>query len=244
MGRAKTSSRLSRLDELVGVLKSGDVYVAADLALRLGVSKRTLMRDLDVLREKGYPIDADQGRGGGIWMNPHWGIGRLQLNYKEVIDLLLSLAIAEKIGSPIFLANPKAVRNKVSLSFPQEHRSRIQKLRKRLLIGDPASDRVMDSCPDKPIPAADQIYEAFFEMNILEVTYTDAGRRKTRRDIEPNYLFLSWPVWYVLAWDHLRGDARSFRLDRIASAKNSGTPFKLRAPDLFTKGIEDITSPL
>lgn len=202
------------------------------------------MRDLDVLRGKGHPIESDPGRGGGIRMHPHWGIGRLQLTYKEVIDLLLSLAIAEKIGSPIFLANLKAVRNKLSLSFPQEQRNRIQSIRKRLLIGDLASDRVLESCENRTIVSTGAIYEAFFEMNVLDVTYLDAKRKKTRRAIEPHYLFLNWPMWYLLAWDHLRDDARCFRLDRIASAEITETSFKLKRSSLFTEEIEDIASTL
>lgn len=105
MGRTKTLSRLERLDELTGLLRAEDSSTASVLAKKLGISSRTLMRDLDVLKEKGYPIETDQGRGGGIRLHKHWGIGRLQLNYREVIDLLLSLAIMEKIGSLVFLKN-------------------------------------------------------------------------------------------------------------------------------------------
>lgn len=239
MGKADASSRLARLKELTGLLRSGDHHVAVDLATRLGVSKRTLMRDLEVLKEQGYPIEADRGRGGGLRLHRHWGIGRLHLSYREVIDLLLSLAVMEKLKSPIFLGNLKAIRNKLSLSFPQDQRNKVQAIRKRLLIGDLASARVLESYPNPAIPAANLIYESFFEMRVLEIAYSDANGRKSQRTVEPQYLLLSWPVWYLLAWDHLRSDVRCFRLDRISSARTTRAPFKLKSVKLFVEGFEE-----
>ncbi len=245
MGRTKTLSRLERLDELAGLLRSGEHYTACVLAQELDISSRTLMRDLDVLREKGYPIETDQGRGGGIRLHRHWGIGRLQLNYREVIDLLLSLAVMEKIGSPVFFRNLKAIRNKISLSFPQEQRDKIQSLRKRILIGGLASEDVLEHVQTTVKVSADLLYEAFFEMKRLNIAYEDGKGEKTRRVIEPHYLFLNWPVWYVLAWDHLRADVRCFRLDRISSAKIEANSFKLKNRKQFIEEcMEDFISKL
>ena len=245
MGRTKILSRLERLDELTGLLRSQDHHTAAALAAQLGISPRTLMRDLDVLREKGYPIETDQGRGGGIRLHRHWGIGRLQLNYREVIDLLLFLAVMEKIGSPVFFKNLKAIRNKISLSFPQEQRDKIQSLRKRILIGGLASDDVLEHVQTTVKVSANLLYEAFFEMKCLNIMYEDAKGEKTRRVIEPHYLFLNWPVWYVLAWDHLRADVRCFRLDRISSANIEDSAFKLKNRKQFIEEcMEDYISKL
>lgn len=244
MAQTKTLSRLERLDELTGLLRSGEHYTASILAKELNISSRTLMRDLDVLREKGYPIETDQGRGGGIRLHRHWGIGRLQLNYREVIDLLLSLAVMEKIGSAVFFRNLKAIRNKISLSFPQEQRGKIQSLRNRILIGGLASENVLDHVQATVQKSADLLYEAFFEMKILNITYEDAKGEKTHRMIEPHYLFLNWPVWYVMAWDHLREDVRCFRLDRISNAESMRDHFKLKDSQLFTEGMEDFISNL
>ena len=235
---------MDRLDELTGLLRSGDHHVANDLAEQLGVSKRTLMRDLEILKDRGFPIETEQGRGGGLRLHRHWGIGKLHLSYKEVIDLLLSLAVMEKLGSPIFLGNLKAIRNKLALSFPQEQRSKVETIRKRLLIGDLASAQVMESYPNPVIPAANTIYESFFEMKMLEIVYSDASGRRTRRTVEPQYLMLNWPVWYLLAWDHLRVDVRCFRMDRIAAAKVTEAPFRLKRVESFIEGIEELGSTL
>lgn len=244
MSRANSSARLDRLEELTGLLRSGDHHTAADLAARLGVSKRTLMRDLDILRQRGYPLETDRGRGGGLRLHRHWGIGRLNLSYREVIDLLLSLAIMERVGSPIFLGSLKAIRNKLSLSFPAEQRGRVQAIRRRILVGDLASARVLESYPEPRIPAAETIYGAFFDLRVLDMTYSDAQRQETRRRVEPHYLMLNWPVWYLLAWDHLRDDVRCFRLDRIADARVSDASFRLRRPEPFLADFERHVSAL
>ena len=68
--------------------------------------------------------------------------------------------------------------------------------------------------------------------------------KKTKRVIEAQYLFLHWPVWYVLAWDHLRGDVRCFRLDRIANAKVEKEAFKLKGKAQFVRGMDSFISSL
>ncbi len=136
------------------------------------------------------------------------------------------------------------MRHKISLSFPQEQRDKIQALRKRILIGGLASEDVMDGFEDALKSPADTLYEAFFEMKALNITYEDGKGKKTRRMIEPHYLFLNWPVWYVMAWDHLRDDVRCFRLDRISSAKIGDASFKLQNSKKFTEGMEDFISNL
>ncbi|MBX2850700.1 MAG: WYL domain-containing protein [Phycisphaeraceae bacterium] len=242
MGRKNTLSRLERLDELAGLLTAGEIFTASVLADRLSVSPRTLMRDLDILKEKGYPIETTSGRGGGIWLRRYWGMGRLHLSYREVIDLLLSLAAMEKIGSPIFLGSLKAIRHKIALSFPQDQRGRIRALRDRILVGELASPPVLSTLQNVQTHGAHSVYESFFEMKEIRITYEDRQSRSTRRTIEPHYLLLNWPVWYVLAWDHLRDDARCFRLDRIKAVKAGDASFRLKDPKKLMDAIQDIAS--
>lgn len=235
---SKTHTRIERLDQLLGLLKSGEHHLAADLARQLEVSKRTLMRDLALLKEKGYPVETDRGRGGGLRLHRRWGVGRLQLSYKEVIDLLLSMAIMEKQGSAILLDSLKAIRHKIALSFPQEQRERIQALRQRVLIGELASTAVMASYDPALAPIAAQVCEAFFDSRLLAIQYQDQRGQHTQREVEAQYLYISWPVWYLLVWDRLRQDVRCLRLDRIQTAEILPESFASRRVEPFIQGFE------
>lgn len=100
-------------------------------------------RDLTVLRDRGVPIGSDRGRGGGLGLAAGWSVGRVHLNESEAIGLLLSLAIAERIGSPLLLDELQSVRRKVAASFAPAQARRILALRRRILVGSTASPRVM-----------------------------------------------------------------------------------------------------
>src|SRR5262245_27330101 len=139
------SSRLRRLDELQGLLKAREHVTAAELAAELGVSLRTLNRDLELLRESGVPIESDRGRGGGLRLQRNWALGRLHLSPVEAIDLLLSIAIAERMNSPLLLQQLAPIKRKVASAFSEGYQGRIRDLRKRILVGQPASPRVMAS---------------------------------------------------------------------------------------------------
>ena len=247
MKQKKTYTRLQRLDELTGLLKSNDHNLISDLAENLGVSSRTIMRDIEILIEKGFPIETCPGRGGGVSLHKHWGLGRLHFNYREIIDLLLSLAVMEQLNSPIFLSNLKSIRHKIAASFPEEQRKQVQTVRKRILIAQNDSDQFPHNTETFSPPVqkskalANSVYEAFFEMKNLSISYTDVVNNHTTRTIEPHYIMLCWPLWYILAWDHLRDDVRCFRLDRIQSADIESKSFNLKNSKTLIGQLENFT---
>ena len=91
MGKGAASDRLERLERLKGLLKASDAMTVKALAAELGVSIRSLSRDIELLRAQGVPIEADRGRGGGVRLQRQWSFGRLHLDFEEGIDLLLSI---------------------------------------------------------------------------------------------------------------------------------------------------------
>ncbi|MBX7146835.1 MAG: WYL domain-containing protein [Alphaproteobacteria bacterium] len=237
MGRNADKIRINRLDELLALLKSDDFFTANELARKIGVSHRTLMRDLDLLKNKGIPIESSLGRGGGIRLYKYWSIGKINFDYYEIVDLLLSLAIMEKIGSKIFLTHLKTVRNKIYAIFPSVQKDKILSLRKRILIGNQASLNVVHKYKQPSSSIIYKIHEAFFGMKNLMIYYVDEDNKKTRRVVEPQYLFLNWPVWYLLTWDHLKNDIRLFRIDRIMKADIQASNFTLHSTKLFLKFV-------
>jgi predicted DNA-binding transcriptional regulator YafY len=238
MPRNNTSSRLDRLERLQGLLREGDLTSTGELAASLGVSPRSLARDLALLRGNGVPIESDRGRGGGVRLPARWSLGRLHLSEEEAIDLLLSLVVAEKMDSPLLLNRLTSIRQKVAGVFSERQQRRIQTIRKRILVGGRASDRVLASYRHPGRETLANVKSAFFNMRILRIGYVDESGRSTTRDIEPQFLYLNVPVWYVLAWDRLREGVRFFRVDRLRGVEALETSFRLRDPKAFLADAE------
>jgi predicted DNA-binding transcriptional regulator YafY len=244
MATSDVSARLARLDQLAGELKSRDFATTAELAAELGTSMRTLRRDLAVLRERGVPIEADRGRGGGLRVAGAWSAGRVHLDSAEALDLLLSLAIAEKIGSPILLENLRSIRRKIAAAFAEPSERRIRSLRSRVLLGQAASSGVVAGFSQPPKPVVAPLVDAFFNQRCATIEYEDQSGTRTRRTIEAQYLYFNLPVWYVIAWDRLRDAVRSFRIDRIRSVIVEGVTFRMRPPAPFLEAGESEARPI
>jgi predicted DNA-binding transcriptional regulator YafY len=238
MGPRATSSQLRRLEELKALLKAREHATAADLSAELGVSLRTLNRDLAMLRDAGVPIESDRGRGGGLRLQRNWSLGRLHLSPEEAIDLLLSVAIAERMNSPLLLQQLAPIKRKIVAAFSEGYQGKIRSLRKRILVGAPASAQVLASfSPPARKPLAG-IADAFFNMKCIGIDYIDQNGVVTSRSVEPQFLYLNVPVWYLLAWDRLRAAVRHFRIDRIKSVTPLDSGFRLADSRLFLAEAE------
>lgn len=240
MTRATTLSRLERLDRLTGRLKADGPLVLKDIAAEFGVSQRTLSRDIHILRERGLPVEADRGRGGGVRLHWSWGVGRLTLSHREAVDLLVSLAVAEQMKSPILMANLAPIRRKLVASFSRDDRARIKRLRSRILVGQSASVVVLSAFAPPPGGVVERLHEAFLMTRRARIRYRDGSGALTERTVEPHYLLLNYPVWYALCWDHLRNEVRTFRCDRLLQVQPGEETFALLPVVAFQAAIEGV----
>jgi predicted DNA-binding transcriptional regulator YafY len=237
MDRDSTPQRLQRLDLLASRLKADEAMTVAGLAAEFGVSPRTLFRDIAILRDRGLPVEADRGRGGGVRLHRTWGIGRLTLSYREAVDLLVSLAIAEQLRSPWLIANLDAIRRKLRASFAPAMRGRIDGLSARIHVGRGASVPVLQGFSRPPDDAVNSLFRAFVEQRLVRFGYVDAEGRQSERLAEPQRLLLNYPVWYMIGWDLDRGAVRSFRCDRMAGVTVGEEDFALRPPETFAEAL-------
>ena len=148
--------RVDRLDLLIRFLRDRPGITVAGLARDLGVSARSVFRDLEHLRERGYPIESDRGRGGGVRLHASWGLGKVLLTSEEALCTLLSLAISEKLSFPIFSSEVSRARKKIVDAFPTRERKRIGPLRERVFIGQPASAAVRSSSAHRTRASCDR----------------------------------------------------------------------------------------
>ncbi len=242
MGKGSLKTKQDRLYRLVSVLKSDDFWTTHSLCKNLKISHRTLMRDLNELRDQGYPIKSDRGRGGGINLIGRWGIDRLSLSGIEAMSMILSLAIVESLNSPILTKNLSTLRQKIAFSFNDEQRTQVNTLRKRVFIGTKASEKILNTYQDPKRLIFELLIKCFFEHKKVLIKYISEKGEATDRTIEPQILLLNWPIWYFLCWDELKNDVRMFRADRIINAEILNQRFKLKNKESLMLGLEDYFS--
>lgn len=224
----QTQTRLERLDRLESWLKSDELLVLRDAAFELGVSIRTINRDIELLRNRGIPVEADRGRGGGVRLNSQWGVGRVSFTHREAIDLLVGLAMSEHTDLPMQMGQSKSIRRKLMASFSHPDQAKINKLRNRIRTGPPSSLESVGSFTSSKPQVGMVLKEAFLLAKTAELTYQDGNGQETTRLIEPHFLVLNPPIWYAVCWDHLRRDIRTFRCDRMRGLVLTGSNFNLR----------------
>lgn len=239
MARTNAHDRLRRMELLAVQMKQDAHCTVKDLALQHGVSARTIARDLALMRDQGMQIDADRGRGGGVRLDRNWGVGRMNLAYSEAVDLLISIAVAEQMNSPMFLASLGSVRRQLVASFSPEKRNKVNRLKSRILIGITASTYVQASASAPPKRVVQTLHQAFIDQEVLEIRYKREDGETSERKIAPHYLLLKYPVWYVVASDDLRKGPRTFRCDRILDVAKTGTHFNLLPKEEFGPSLAD-----
>lgn len=224
--------RLSRLDALSQRLSDGAVHGVADLARELGVSQRTLARDLALLRGQGWDLEGASGRGGGVRVVHRWPSGRVTLRGDDALELLMALALSEALGlSPA--KRHADLRRQFARCFAPADRADIAQLRQRMRVASPVGADVRASLRGPQAAAREAVYQAFAQQWMLSLGYLDGQDRRSQRTVEPQCLLLAWPFWYLLAWDEERNAVRTFRLDRIGEARRLPRRFQLRSADLF-----------
>jgi predicted DNA-binding transcriptional regulator YafY len=228
MVSAPLLTRLERLDALAALLADGMSHAVANLAQSLHVSERTLARDLELLRRRGWLIESASGHGGGVRL-PRDALpaSALVLREEQALELLLALAASEALGLSLS-TGLAGVRAQLARAFAPADRARIRALRQRIRVCTPASDPVRHTQrPERP-RVRHLVHTAFVRHRRLAITYRAVDGRTSRRRIESHVLLLAWPFWYVLAWDLEREAVRTFRLDRIEQADLLEEPFRPR----------------
>ena len=239
MGKGSLLDKQNRHDRLIGLLRSDEFWTTSKMCDALDISHRTLMRDLAELKQAGYPIQADKGRGGGVRLNGRWGIERLRLSDREFVTLLTSLAITEVLSPSFITAESKSLRQKIASLFPETQRKTITKFRERILVGQPASQNVLATFSSPSEAVMGTIATAFFNYRQLEIHYVSEYKQRTQRMVEAHYIMLNWPVWYLLCWDLLRNEIRIFRTDRITKATLGLETIKPRKKSEFIVAYEN-----
>ncbi|MGI5347483.1 helix-turn-helix transcriptional regulator [Streptomyces sp. CA-250714] len=214
---ANTSARLLRL---LSLLQTGQDRSGEELATRLGVTGRTVRRDIVRLRELGYPVHSVQGTA-GYRLAAGAALPPLLLDDDEAVAVAVGLRTTA--GSAVAGIEETALRALAKLEqvLPSRLRHRVNVLQTTTVHVGAAGPRVS---PDTLLALA----EACRRRERLRFDYTSAHDRETRRDVEPHSLVHFGGRWYLIAWDLERADWRSFRVDRLRPRTPTGPRFTPR----------------
>lgn len=217
---ANTSSRTLRL---LSLLQTHRYWPGAELAGRLDVSVRTLRRDVDRLRELGYPVEASRGVDGGYQLAAGAAMPPLVLDDEEAVALAVGLQVAAQGGVAGIAESSVRALAKVVQVMPPRLRRRVEALRAVTMpVGWGGSGPTTD--PE----ALTALAEACHAEERVGFGYTAADGARTDRLVEPLRLVSSGRRWYLVAYDLTRHDWRSFRLDRLTEPHRTGVRFRPR----------------
>ncbi|WP_051710596.1 helix-turn-helix transcriptional regulator [Streptomyces sp. NRRL S-350] len=239
---ANTSSRTLRL---LSLLQTHRYWPGGELADRLGVSVRTLRRDVDRLRELGYPVEAQRGVDGGYQLAAGAALPPLTIDDEEAVALALGLQAAAE--SPVEGVAEASVRvlAKVAQVMPARLRRRVEALRAMTVPADWGTPAGAGVDPD----ALTVVALACRDGERIRFSYTAADGRGTDRQVEPHRLVCLNRRWYLVAYDLDRADWRSFRLDRLTAPTGSGARFAPRplpaadAAEFVRAGLHGVPRP-
>lgn len=206
-----------RQDAIVRSLRRNGTSTIADLAEKVGASRRTVLRDISALRDEGFVIHSEPGRGGGLQLDPQSVQTAARLSVAEVFALLISVASIRAAGSMPFSELADVGLAKIEKALPSDKVRDLRRFLNCLYVGQLAP-QVDISGMGAMDPALLPAFEtAFLQRLHLRFKYRDAKGAVTNRDVEPQAMLILPPLWYLVAWDPARKDFRHFRMDRIST---------------------------
>ena len=200
--------RTDRLFDLIQILRDGRLHRAEDLAQKLGVSIRTIYRDMDTLVASGVPIAGERGLGymatAAITLPP------LNLSLTELEALHLGMAIVGEAADDELRRAAASLSAKIDAVLPEDRRTPPTAWGFAVY---PFADAAKGF---QHMPA---IRAALRARQKLLIAYQKDDGTPSQRVIRPLQLDYWGRVWTVTAWCELRNDFRVFRIDRIETLR-------------------------
>ncbi|MEU1982223.1 YafY family protein [Nocardia sp. NPDC019395] len=215
--------RADRLLQIVQLLRRNGRMSAAELARRLEVTKRTVLRDMDALSTAGIPVYAERGRGGGFALVPGFEPDVEQLTSAEARALFVAggRGTAEALGLG---GSFRSALHKLAAGLPDDAHRLVTHVQDRILLDAGGWHRDPDT-----LDALGDIQAAVLDDERIRIRYqSKAAAAPGDRTLDPWGLLQVGTTWYLIAAH--RGRPRSYRISRISAVRRLGEPSR-RPPD-------------
>jgi predicted DNA-binding transcriptional regulator YafY len=208
----------TRVLTLLEILQDHPGVGGRELAERLGVDARTVRRYASRLQELGIPVEAQRGRHGGYRLRPGYKLPPLMLDDDEATAVVLGLVAARRFGLATAEPAVDGALAKIQRVLPAALRERVRAVEATLgFVREPA--RADPPAADTLLTLAD----AARRRRRVHVRYAGRDGPESERDIDPYGVVFHAGRWYLAAFDHLRNEVRTFRVDRVRAATATRT---------------------
>ena len=226
-------SRTERLFDLLQILRSHRRPVTGQvLADELGVSIRTLYRDIGTLQGQGADIEGEPGL--GYVLKPGFMLPPLMFSEEEIEALVLgSKWVADRADARLGTAANQALA-KIGAVLPRDLRDQLETNGLYIAPGRPIEAGIID---------LGVIRQAIRREHKLEIDYVTAEGKQSRRVIWPFVIGFFDQVRVIAAWCELREDYRHFRADRIRAAKETGKRYPRRRQAMVAEWRKQLEIP-
>lgn len=215
---AETTHRVLRL---LGLLESRTSWQGPELAERLGVTERTVRRDVVRLRELGYPVEGERGLEGGYRLGAGRGLPPLVLDDDEAVAMVACLRMAALSGTDEIGEAALRALTKLDQVLPPRLRAVASAL-------DDATRALPRTRPAVDLRVLQQLATAQRDQTLVRFSYRKADGETSSREVEPGRLITQGERWYLQAYDRGRQDWRVFRLDRMDELRVTSWSFAPR----------------
>lgn len=230
----------SRQDAIVRNLRRNGTSTIEALALEVAASRSTIIRDIAALRDEGFVIHTEPGRGGGLSLDPQSIQTTARLSVAEVFALILGVSSMRAAGNLPFSSLADAGLSKIEKALPSDKVRDLRRFLDCLYVGPLAPQVDLSNLGEMELELLPAFETAFLSRLFLRFKYRDAKGKETERHVEPQAMLILPPLWYLVAWDPSREDFRHFRMDRIrAPACDERQSFRRRIVP-FDAGVRPI----
>lgn len=211
---------MNRIDRLFGIttmLQSKKYVTAEQIADKFEISVRTVYRDIKALGEQGIPVSFEQNR--GYFLVQGYFLPPVAFSTEEANALLLMEKIIYGFADKSILAHYSTALHKVKAVMSAAEKKKIEQLNSSIKM------RVSEHFAGNFDYLA-ALQSAIAERQIIDVSYRNLNGDASIRQLEPIGLVFYGAAWHLIAWCHLRGEYRDFKVVRIQGLTPTGKPFR------------------
>jgi predicted DNA-binding transcriptional regulator YafY len=207
----------ARLLEFLELLQAKPLITGREIADRLEIDPRTVRRYVEALQNLGIPVEGQRGVGGGYRIRPGYRLPPLMLTDDEAVAVALGVQAAGRLGL-------SGSEDAVEGALAKIHRVLPDGLRRRVEALESTLDFTARPTRGAPVTGDTVLVlaEAIRRRRRIRVTYRAFSGDETRRELSPHGLVVHSGRWYLAAYDHLRDDLRTFRVDRMLRLRVTG----------------------